>query len=68
MKLRLIENWRSAWRWASVQLAALLAIASAAYVYLPAMQLYLPETWVTWAALAIIVARVIQQGGSKAQP
>lgn len=68
MKPRLIENWREAYRFLSVQLAALLAVLSLAYDYLPAVQQYLPEGWVKWLALAIIVGRLLQQksvsGGS----
>lgn len=61
MNLRLIENWRDAHKFLSVQIAAALALISAAYDYLPAMQQFLPPGWVKWAAAAIIVARVIQQ-------
>lgn len=61
MKPRLIENWREAYKFLSVQLAALLAALSLAYDYLPAVQQYLPQGWVKWLALAIIVARVLQQ-------
>lgn len=61
MKLALIQNWRSAWRMLSVQAAALLAIVAAAYEHLPALQTYLPEGWVKYAALAVVVARIVQQ-------
>lgn len=62
-KLILIPDWRQAWRYASVRLAALLALLSTAYDYLPAIQSYLPEGWVKWFALAIILARVLQKAG-----
>lgn len=62
-KPALIPDWQQAWRYASVQLAALLALLSTAYEYLPAIQTYLPEGWVKWLALAIIVARVLQKAG-----
>lgn len=61
MKLALIENWRSAWRMLSVQLATLLALVATAYEHLPIMQAYMPEGWVKWAALLVVVARIIQQ-------
>jgi len=61
MKLRLIENWREAWKFLSVQLALILAVISTAYDYLPAVQQYLPAGWVKWMALAIIAVRIFQQ-------
>lgn len=61
MTLKLIENWRSAWRMLSVQAAALLAVLAAAYDYLPTLQTYLPEGWVKYAALVVILARVVKQ-------
>lgn len=59
--MTLIENWRSAWRMLSVQVAALLALVAAAYDYLPVLQTYLPEGWIKYAALLVIVARLIKQ-------
>lgn len=65
---RLIDNWRQAHKFLSVQIAALVAVLSLAYDYLPAVQQYLPQGWVKWAALAVILARVLHQstvsGGS----
>lgn len=59
--MKLVENWRSAWRMLSVQAAALLGIVAAAYEYLPALQTYLPDGWVKYAALLVILARVVKQ-------
>lgn len=59
--MKLIENWRSAWRMLSVQAAALLAILASAHDYLPALQTYLPDGWVKYAALVVILARVVKQ-------
>ena len=61
MKVKLIEDWKQSWRFLSVQLAAAQALLDVAYEYLPAVKSYLPEGWVKWIALAIIVARVIKQ-------
>jgi len=61
MKVKLIEDWKQSWKLLSVQLAAALALLDVAYEYLPAVQSYLPEGWVRWIALTIIVARVIKQ-------
>lgn len=61
MKLKLIENWRAAWRMLSVQMAALLAAVAVAYDYLPMLQQYLPADWMKWGALIVIAARLIKQ-------
>ncbi len=61
MKVKLIEDWKQSWKFLSVQLAAALALLDVAYEYLPAVQSYLPEGWVKWIALTIIVARIIKQ-------
>jgi len=61
MKVKLIKDWKQSWKFLSVQLAAALALLDVAYEYLPAVQSYLPEGWVKWIALTIIVARVIKQ-------
>ncbi len=61
MKLRLVPDWRHAWRFLSVQLAAVIALLATAYDYLPAFRDYVPEGWVKWAALLIIAARVMNQ-------
>lgn len=65
MKVKLIDDWKDSWKFLSVQLAAALALLDTAYEYLPAVQTYLPEGWVKWLALAIIVGRVIKQNGER---
>lgn len=59
--MNLIPDWRQAWRFLSVQLAAVIALLATAYDYLPAIRDYVPEGWVKWAALLIIAARVMNQ-------
>lgn len=61
MKLNLIDGWGDAYKLFSVQLAALLIALDMGYEHLPVLQTYLPEGWVKWVAMAIIVARVIRQ-------
>lgn len=60
-KVSLIANWKTAWKYVSVQLAALLALGSLAFDYLPFMKDYLPQEIVTYLALAIIAARLVSQ-------
>lgn len=63
--MKLIPEWRSAWSFLSVQLAAVLGLLDLAYEYLPAIQTYFPEGWVKWFALVIIAGRLINQRESK---
>lgn len=57
----LIDDVHKAYRYLSVQLAALLALVATAWDYFPAMQQYLDPSWVKYGALAILVSRVIRQ-------
>lgn len=61
MKLKLIPEWKDAWKFISVQLASLLVFLDVAYEYLPAVQAYFPEGWVKWVALAIVLGRIVKQ-------
>lgn len=58
MKIRLIKDWRDAWKFGSVRWALLLGGIAALEPHLPALSAYLPEHWVSMLALAIVVARV----------
>ena len=64
----LVDNWKNAWNWLSVQLAALLVILDVLAQNLPAVAVYLPEGWVKWLGIAIIVARVINQTRQATKP
>lgn len=57
----LIENWKSAYKYLTVQLAAGLALLTQAYDYLPMLKDYIPPNYVTYIAIAIIVARIVAQ-------
>jgi hypothetical protein len=57
----LIDDVHKAWRYMSVQLTALLALAATAWEYVPSVQQYLDPTWLKYFAVAIIVSRVVRQ-------
>ncbi|MDR3323258.1 MAG: hypothetical protein LBS89_03540 [Zoogloeaceae bacterium] len=59
--MKLIPDWRLAWRFSSIWLAAATALLSTAYDYLPAIREAIPDGWVKWAAIAIIAARIVHQ-------
>lgn len=61
----LVEDWRKAHKWLSVQIAALMILVGQFYDQLPVLQKYLPPDWVKYAAAAVIIARVIGQGNAK---
>lgn len=68
MKIKLIENWKQCHKFLTVQLSVLLAMIATAYEYLPMMKDYLPEGWVKYAFIAVIVARIINQSAKDAKP
>ena len=62
----MVKNWQTAWRWLSVQIAALLAILPLAWSEMPEdMKAYIPAEWQPWIvsgmALAIIAGRLKDQ-------
>lgn len=62
---RLIDGWECAYKLMTIWLAAAMLFISTAFDYLPVMQQYLPEGWVSWMAGAIIIARIIKQSRVK---
>lgn len=76
MKLRLVENWRQSWRWASVQLAALVALLAGVMTANPGLLLGLIQFLPTGATRTIaaigvsivvfvipVISRLIEQNG-----
>lgn len=65
--MRLVPNWKQAWRWHSVQILAVLTALPAVWMQLPAdLKAYVPEAAQPWIltviAFAALVGRVRQQG------
>ena len=64
-RIRLIPNWRKAWRFYSTQAAAILAALSALQEWLPQAQQHLPPQTFARITLAlsalIVVLRVVKQ-------
>lgn len=56
----LVDDWRHWHKWASVRWALLLLGLSELQEYLPGVKEYLPEKWVKYIAIAIVVARVLK--------
>lgn len=73
MKIRTpkpVENWRSAWSWWSVQITTALASLGPAWLVLPQeLKDRIPVEWLPYISpvilLSIVVARVMDQGGSR---
>lgn len=57
----LIENWKSAYKYLTVQLATGLLLLSQAYEYLPMLKDYVPQNYVMYVSIAIIIARIVAQ-------
>jgi len=61
LKEYLIRDWKLAYQFVSLQIAALMALLSLAEPYIPVLHQYMPEHWVPVASGLIIVSRLIQQ-------
>jgi hypothetical protein len=57
----IIENWKSAYRMHSVQLASALALVAGLEPFIPQLAAMLPDGWASFAAVLIIVARLASQ-------
>jgi hypothetical protein len=58
MKMRLVEDWKKFWKWASVQLAALSVVVMQLYEQIPQFQQYIPDK-VFHNAMSVLVALII---------
>lgn len=63
--MKLIDDWKQAWRLFSVQVAAVLVALEVAGDYLPEIKEYLGDDYAKWVGLGIIVARVIRQAPTR---
>ena len=61
IKEYLIRDWKIAYTYVSVQIAAFMGLLSLAEPYIPVLHQYMPEHWVPIASGLIIVSRLIQQ-------
>lgn len=64
--MKLVENWRNAWRWFSVQCLAILAVMPFVWGSLPAdAKAFLPDSLEIWVfvvlAIAGIAGRLVDQ-------
>jgi uncharacterized heparinase superfamily protein len=65
--MKLVHNWRRAWRWFSVQALAVSATAPAAWLAVPDdMRAAVPAEWLAAAGIALgvmgLVGRLMDQG------
>ena len=64
--MKLVSDWKDAPRWFSVQCLALAGAINGAWVAIPAdMQASIPQEWITYATVALMVlgtiGRVVDQ-------
>lgn len=59
--MKLIANWRKAWRMYSIQLSALIVALASLETFLPQLQPLVPPKVYAGIGLAVIVARIVQQ-------
>lgn len=57
--MNLVENWRSAWRWFSVQALAALAVLPLVWPALPAdVRAWVPPEWQPWILVALAIGGI----------
>ena len=66
MKIRLVEDWRQAWRWFSVQAIAIVTAFLAVWAVFPEdLKAVLPAGWTKAVAIAVLLigllGRLVQQ-------
>jgi hypothetical protein len=69
--MRLVPDWREAWKWFSMQFAALIIALPVAWMAVPEeVKAYLPDKWKPWIMVAlgvcVFLGRIIDQ--KKAPP
>lgn len=58
--MRLVRNWREAWKWHSAQILALIAVLPAIWAELPLeIKALIPEAWLPWVLAGVALAGVI---------
>lgn len=63
----MVEDWKDAWRWFSVQLAAFLAVLPFVWASLPYdVKDYVPDEWRPFIVSAVAIGVIV--GRLKAQP
>jgi protein-S-isoprenylcysteine O-methyltransferase Ste14 len=69
--MKLVDNWKQAWRWFSIQALALVALLPVVWPQLPPqVTAWVPEAWRPWVVVIIaiggIAGRLIDQNKAKA--
>lgn len=59
--MKLVTNWRQAWRMYSMQLSALIVVLATLETFLPQLQPLLPPKLYAGLGVAVMVARILQQ-------
>lgn len=61
MNIKLIDNWKGAWKFVTVQIAAVILFLPTLLPYMGDIAQYVPHNWYQWLGGAILVARIIKQ-------
>lgn len=68
--MKLVDNWKKAWRWVSMQLMSVVVFLPFLWDELPVeVKSYIPDNWLPYilagVALLAMIGRMVDQGGSK---
>lgn len=71
--MKLVADWKQAWKWISVNCMVIAAAIQGAWLYIPEdMKTSVPQSWVHVLTIGLLIAgvagRVVQQGNGNATP
>lgn len=61
IKSYLVADWKKAYTWFSMQIAAIIIFLPMLAPYMPELAQYLPANWYQWLGGAIVLTRIIAQ-------
>lgn len=58
--MKLVSDWKRAWRWHSTQIAAIIAALPFVWASLPAdLKAHIPDAWLPYIAAALAIALIV---------
>lgn len=58
--MKLVDNWRSSWKWFSLQTIAAGGVVQLSFIAMPAeLRAYIPDTWMHWVAVGTLATAAL---------
>lgn len=66
--MKLVDNWRHAWKWVSIQIAIVAAALQAAILAIPDLDKWLGDAVTHWVGLVMLVSIVLGRLVDQSKP